>query len=107
MTQTGARRHQNDVRKLTKMCFEKHVKKNVRKERPLVSPNGLCPPPPPEMSEGSARLEAFLKGIPFILALVANQSAAAFGPRLQFQAFPTACAYMLILLRGVYICIYI
>ena len=60
------------------------------------------PPPPPETAEGSGLLEAILIRIPFIWAPVANQSAAAFGPRLQFQAFPTACAYMLILLRGVY-----
>ena len=59
-------------------------------------------PPLPETAEGSALLEAILIRIPFIWAPVANQSAAAFGPRLQFQAFPTACAYMLFLLRGVY-----
>ena len=37
------------------------------------------PPPPPGMAEGSALLEAILIRIPFIWALVANQSAAALG----------------------------
>ena len=32
--------------KAKKMCFEKHVKKHVRKERPMVSPNAHFPPPP-------------------------------------------------------------
>jgi len=39
----------------------------------------------------------------FHMGAVADQSAAALGQGLQFQAFPTACAYMLILLRGGYI----
>ena len=37
------------------------------------------PPPPPELAEGSGLLEAILIRIPFIWALVADQSAAALG----------------------------
>jgi len=45
------------------------------------------------MPVGRSLLEAILKGIPFIWAPAANQSAAAYAQRLQFQAFATACAY--------------
>ena len=70
--------------------------------RPHAHWHLLAPLPPPGTAEGSGLLEAILIRIPLIWALVANQSAAALGKRLQFQAFPTACAYKLILLRDVY-----
>ena len=68
-----------------------------------MAPRSYWVLPPPETAEGSALLEAFLVASPFVRAPVANQSGPALGKRLQFQAFPAASAYMLILLRGVYI----
>ena len=88
----GAQKLQNGVRRLKNSVWKSIQKKAFKKSVQQWAHMLFNTSPPPEMAEGSALLEAILIRIPFIWALVANQSAAAFGPRLQFQVFPTACA---------------
>ena len=66
--------------------YVKNASKNIIEKRRLKTASGIhnTPPPPPELSEGDALLEAFLLAIPFFQALVASRCKTPLSSKLQF-----------------------
>ena len=84
-----------------------HVKSGIQKELPKKTFFPSLPPPPPLSTRRGVHFgEAFLKAKAFKPEAGADSSAVPLAKRLEVEDFPSASAYMLILLRGVHMQMY-